>query len=318
MQIVVIGGGIIGLTTAYHLAREGAQVTVLDARATGLGASDVNAGWVVPAEAAPVPGPGVVLTSLKWMLSPDSPLYIRPSLHPQFLSFMFGLWRASNARDQRAGFAAHLELTEGTIESFDDYRADGMEFEMHSQGLLMAFLRRENLDHHLTHLDLVRRYGLEPTLLVGDDVRVHEPHLSDAVQGGLFFPRERHVDPRALAAALRGRLLEMGVGCRMAFPFVDDGERYAGHRRRSFRLSRVSQSRRPAGSDRFLDRGQAQPLRTTRSSLRTALKPRKPAISRGFRCGPEGTRTPDPLHAMQVRYQLRHRPRIASLLLEAT
>src|SRR5699024_2512392 len=115
--------------------------------------------------------------------------------------FMFGLWRASNARDQRAGFAAHLELAEGTIESFDDYRADGMEFEMHSQGLLMAFLRRENLDHHLTHLDLVRRYGLEPTLLVGDDVRVHEPHLSDAVQGGLFFPRERHVDPRALAAA---------------------------------------------------------------------------------------------------------------------
>jgi glycine/D-amino acid oxidase-like deaminating enzyme len=53
MRVVVIGGGVIGLTTAYELVREGAEVVVLDARATGLGASAVNAGWFVPAEAAP-------------------------------------------------------------------------------------------------------------------------------------------------------------------------------------------------------------------------------------------------------------------------
>lgn len=102
MHIVVIGGGVIGLTTAYHPARDGAEVTLLDARKTGLGASSINAGWVVPTEAAPVPGPGVIFSSLKWMLKPDSSLYIRPSLHPQFVSFMAGMWRASNARAQRA------------------------------------------------------------------------------------------------------------------------------------------------------------------------------------------------------------------------
>lgn len=211
MHTVVIGGGVIGLTTAYHLAREGAQVTVLDARRAGIGASAVNAGWIVPAEAAPVPGPGVVLTSLKWMLRPDSPLYIRPSLRPEFLSFLFGMWRASNAKDQRAGFAAHLALAEGTVEAFDDYRADGMDFEMHAEGLLMAFTRRENLDHHLTHLDLVEQYGLEPTVLEDDDVRVHEPQLSDAVEGGLFFPKERHVDPVALCDELQHKLRSMSV-----------------------------------------------------------------------------------------------------------
>ncbi len=62
MHTVVIGGGVIGLTQAYHLAREGGSVAVIDARATGLGASKVNAGWICPAESAPVPGPGVVLT----------------------------------------------------------------------------------------------------------------------------------------------------------------------------------------------------------------------------------------------------------------
>ncbi|HKS01552.1 MAG TPA: FAD-dependent oxidoreductase, partial [Arthrobacter sp.] len=123
MHTVVVGGGVIGLTQAYHLAREGESVTVIDARATGLGASKVNAGWICPAESAPVPGPGVVLKSMKWMLRPDSPLYIRPSLDPTFVRFMLGMWRKSNARDQRAGFEGHLRLAADTLQIFDEYRA---------------------------------------------------------------------------------------------------------------------------------------------------------------------------------------------------
>ncbi len=211
MHTVVIGSGVIGLTTAYHLAREGESVTLLDARGAGLGASEVNAGWICPAEAAPVPGPGVVLQSMKWMLRPDSPLYIRPSLRPSFIKFMLGMWGKSNARDQRAGFEGHLRLAQHSIETFDEYRADGMDFEMHNDGLLMAFTQKENLEHHLNNLDLVRRFELDPQVLVGDDVRVHEPLLSDNVYGGIYFPLERHVDPGAMTRALRQRLSELGV-----------------------------------------------------------------------------------------------------------
>ena len=211
MHVLVIGGGVVGLTTAYHLVREGASVTLLDARETGLGASDVNAGWVVPAEAAPVPGPGMVLTSLKWMTRRDSPLYIRPSLKPSFVSYMWGMWRACTTDAQRAGFAAHLALAEGSVEVFDDYQADGIDFEMHNDGLLMAFTGRQDLENHLAHLDLVKRYGLEPTTLLGDDVRNHEPLLSDEVIGGLFFPKERHLVPGQLAQGLHKRLLDLGV-----------------------------------------------------------------------------------------------------------
>lgn len=211
MHTVVIGGGVIGLTQAYHLAREGESVTVIDARPTGQGASEVNAGWIVPAEAAPVPGPGVVFQSLKWMLRPDSPLYIRPSVQPEFLKFMFGMWRRSNFQDQRAGFEGHLRLAQNTIETFDEYRADGMDFEMHKEGLLMAFTQKENLEHHLDNLDLPKSFELDPQVLVGDDVRTYEPLLSDSVYGGIHFPLERHVDPGALVQSLHKRLVELGV-----------------------------------------------------------------------------------------------------------
>src|ERR687886_277915 len=126
MRVVVVGGGVIGLTTAYQLAREGVDVVLLDARTTGQGASAVNAGWFVPAEATPVPGPRMVAQTLKWMVQRDSPVYIRPSLDPRFLSFLIGMWRHSNAGDQRAGFEAHLNLARDTASVLDEYRADGI------------------------------------------------------------------------------------------------------------------------------------------------------------------------------------------------
>ncbi|MCP1411724.1 FAD-binding oxidoreductase [Paenarthrobacter sp. A20] len=211
MHTLVIGGGVIGLTQAYHLAREGGTVTVIDARATGLGASKVNAGWICPAESAPVPGPGVVLKSMKWMLRPDSPLYIKPSLQPDFVRFMFGMWRKSNARDQRAGFEGHLRLAADTLQIFDEYRADGMDFEMHTDGLLMAFMEQDNFDHHIDNLDLASQYGRQPRVLNRDAVHEQEPQLTDEVLGGIYFPHERHVDPGAMTAALHQRLSAMGV-----------------------------------------------------------------------------------------------------------
>ncbi|PZQ90402.1 MAG: amino acid dehydrogenase [Leifsonia xyli] len=211
MHAVIVGGGVIGLATAYQLARDGASVTVLDARKTGLGASAVNAGWVVPAHGAPVAGPGVVATSLKWMLRPDSPLFIRPSLRPSFMTFMYGMFRASNERDQRAGFAATLALAEGSIETFDDYRADGISFEMHNDGLLMAFTEQQNYHEALRYIDLLERYGLEPTRLEGSAAQEYEPLLSDAVGNAIAFPRERHLVPSELADGLHRRLEDMGV-----------------------------------------------------------------------------------------------------------
>lgn len=245
MHTVVIGGGVIGLTTAYHLVRQGGTVTLLDARETGLGASDVNAGWVVPGDSQPVPGPGMVLSALKWMTRPDSPLYIKPSLRPDFLSFMLGMFRASNAKAQRAGFEANLKLAEDTVHLFDEYRADGLDFELHSNGMLMAFQDQNLMEHHLGYVDLTRRFGLDPVPLIGDEVREHEPLLADTVRGGLYYPKELHLDPGAFTRALHARLREYGAE-------VVEHSPVEGVQTRDGRVVSVSTADRVVTGDRFL------------------------------------------------------------------
>jgi len=80
---------------------------------------------------------------------------------------MLRMWRHCNDRDQRAGFEAQLRLAQSTAEVFDEYRTDGMDYEMHAAGLLMAFTQQDNLDHHVRNLDLVRAHDLDPQVLVG-------------------------------------------------------------------------------------------------------------------------------------------------------
>ncbi len=213
MHVVVIGGGVIGLTTAYHLIREGASVTLVDARQTGLGASDVNAGWIVPADSAPLPGPSVIIPVIKWMLQPDAPVYVRLSPKPEVVTFLLSMLGASLGQTQRRGFEANLALGDGSLPVFDEYLADGMDFELRSTGLLLAYLAKENMDGValLRYRDLLARHGLEPTALIGDDVRNFEPHLSDDVYGGLYFPKERYLDPSGFVRALHKRLVELGA-----------------------------------------------------------------------------------------------------------
>jgi D-amino-acid dehydrogenase len=211
VEVIIIGGGVIGLSQALDLAHNNVQVTVLDARSTDGGASAVNAGWVVPAEAAPVPGPGMIVKSLRWMLHADSPLYIRPSLNPRFLRFMFGMSRHCNESDFRRGLTAQLALAEDTMERVDEYVSDGVSFEMHDRGLLMAFMSQQYLEHYRETLDVAASFGLEPQILTRAKIREQEPALSDQVCGGIFFPHERHVDPVTLHDGLRTRCQQLGV-----------------------------------------------------------------------------------------------------------
>ena len=245
MRIAVIGGGIIGLTSAYHLLERGHEVVLIDGGAAGSGASQGNAGWIVPAECGPVAGPGVVRQGLKWMMHRDSPLYIHPSLDPRFVRFMLAMARRCNRADFRAAFRANLSLATQSIALLDAYAADGVEFEMHRDGLILAFAGRDGLDHHRGNLDIAAAHGLDPQLLTGPELAEREPSLRPSLAGGIFFPHERHVRPDSLVRGLAERCRELGAQLIEHAPVI-------GVERRDHRVRSVTTTRGAMEADQFL------------------------------------------------------------------
>lgn len=214
MRTVVVGGGVVGLTTAYELAVRGHEVTVIEAGRCGAGASHGNAAKIAIAESNPVPAPGVLLQGIRWMLRPDSPLSIRPSPAPGYLRFLLRMARHCNARDFDAGLDLHLRLGEDANDLFDEYQRQGIDFEMHDRGVLLAFETRERFDEHCESLPAFEAAGHHPQRLHDDEVREAEPALSDRIRHGLFFPADRQIEPDSLTAGLLAKLSDLGVGVR--------------------------------------------------------------------------------------------------------
>ena len=211
-DVVIVGGGVIGLAAAYALRRRGCGVTVLDGGSLGAGASHGNAGWIVPSLSGPVPTPELVRTLVRWMLRPDSPLYVRLRADPTFLRWLLAFWRRCNARDYRAGLEAVAELNRRTMALYDAYLADGVAFEGYADGLIFAYLERAELGRDLRGLELLRPFGYEaPRALDGPALRELEPAFAADVTGGFHVPQERHLRPESLVAGLVDRLTADGV-----------------------------------------------------------------------------------------------------------
>src|SRR5438093_8257480 len=212
----VIGGGVVGLACAYCLRRAGLDVVVLEGRVVGAGSSSGNAGWIVPSLCVPLPAPGRISFALGSLLRPDSPFHLDPRAAPAMTGWLLRFALRCNATDHLRGLHQLATLADPTMQLFDELRADGVAFEMASNGLLFAFLSQEAAKEEIVALRPMREHGYEmaDVPLAFDEVHALAPILSDAVQAGVLVDRERHIDPSGLLRGLSQRVRALGVEVR--------------------------------------------------------------------------------------------------------
>lgn len=204
MDVVIIGGGVIGLSVAEALARRGADTVVLESGRWGKGASAGNAGWISPGLANPVPGPGVMTQAVKWMPNPRSPLLVRPTPRLSFIRWSYDFWRATKQTRYSAGMAALAAFMSRTLDDYDRLAAEGVPFEMHSAGLLFVGRTLDGVKSEAQILKDAQALGYlgEIVEMTKSEAMAHEPVLSDALAGAVLAVDERHVRPETVTDGL--------------------------------------------------------------------------------------------------------------------
>ena len=224
MKVVVVGGGVAGLCTAYYLRKRDVDVTVLEARTFGsrAAASHANGGWITPAQAGPLPEPGLTIYGLRALLSADSALYFRPSYLPRLVPWLARFWTYCNARDHERGWTAIARLGERVFALVDEMAADGVEMELYKPGMICATADAREARKVLAGLEPMRAFGfrLPDELMTGDELHAFEPALSDRVQAGFHVEQQWHVRAHTFTDGLTRRVRELGA------ELVDEAEVY--------------------------------------------------------------------------------------------
>ncbi len=212
-NVVVVGGGIIGLSTAYYLQKSGHQVTVLDRSDFRDNCSYGNCGYVCPSHFIPLATPGIVSQGLKWMLNSQSPFYVRPRLSRSL--FDWGL------KFMKSATAAHVErsaipLKEIALLSQHEYennwlRLPHFQFAYEHKGLLEICQTTAAAEHARHTVEKAHELGLDAVWLERDAMQEKEPHTVINGLGAIFFRCDAHLYPDKLMRGLIQLLQVAGV-----------------------------------------------------------------------------------------------------------
>jgi len=211
-NVVVIGGGIIGLSSAFYLQRSGHSVSVIDKGDFSDNCSYGNAGYICPSHFIPLATPGIVWKGLKWMLNSRSPFYVRPSLNSDLVDW--GIKFIKSATNKKVEAAA-IPLTEIAKLSQHEYKSwtslPGFDFSYEQKGLFEIFQTHSFAAHAAETVTKAKKLGLDVALLSYDELQRMEPQTKINALGAIFFKSDAHLYPNKLMKDLLTHLRTNGV-----------------------------------------------------------------------------------------------------------
>ena len=221
MRILVLGSGVIGVCSAWYLARAGHEVTVVDRQAEpALETSHANAGQISPGYASPWAAPGVPLKALKWLFMKYAPLSIRPGLDPHQYVWLWQMLRNCTAGRYAVNKARMVRLSEYSRDCLDELRKEtGLDYEARQLGTTQLFRTQAQLDDAAKDIAVLKQYGVPYEVLDRAGIVRVEPALAgvaDTLAGALRLPHDETGDcelfTRRLAALAQAAGVEFRFG----------------------------------------------------------------------------------------------------------
>ncbi len=212
-DVLIIGGGPVGLSCAYYILKSGRKVTLLDAKEIGKGSGSGNAGHIVPSHIIPLAAPGVVTSALKWMLDPaHSPFGMKVSLDPNYISWLLKfVFACSDANVQRA-ISPLNSLGQLSAKNFAQLIAEEkFDCSYQEKGLLFLY-KTEKAFHDGQHEgEFMQKHGIPVSVYDKSKVHEVEPAALDDVIGGVHFTGDAHLNPAVFLKLLSERVRAMGA-----------------------------------------------------------------------------------------------------------
>jgi D-amino-acid dehydrogenase len=212
-QVLIVGGGVIGLASAYYCARRGHQVRVIERSSEGHGnCSTGNAGMVVPSHFVPLAAPGMLALGLKWMWNPESPFYVQPRLDRELFSWGLKFWRAATPAHVQRSAPLLRDLSLASRACFEEMAVlpDG-DFGLVKKGLLMLCKTQQALDEEGRFAARANELGVPAQVLGQKGLAQLDSQVTTDVAGGVHFPKDCHLVPDQFLARLKQHATQAGV-----------------------------------------------------------------------------------------------------------
>jgi len=210
-KVSIIGGGIIGLCSAYYLAKEGFQVSVFDKSDMTDGCSYGNAGMIVPSHIIPLAQPGMIAQGMKWMFDSQSPFYVKPRLSTDLIKWGMQFYKHANKKHVEKAMPALRDLSLLSKELYKDFAKEDNSFFYDEKGLLMLFKTEKTAEEMHHEGKIAENLGLGVNYLSKDEVSQLESGTKTDVIGGIHYTSDAHLYPQKFMQFIKTQLNKLGV-----------------------------------------------------------------------------------------------------------